>query len=197
MPEPVTEPSPAIAVAGLASEAVAPSEPDTPAVDIARLRSSIDNYVTSYRRDGLEQYVLDCKHYRERHAGWDCPEGEELKTATQARIDAGMEETFRAWVYGRDLNIARSEKLMTEMLTLRPLMDQDGVLGEVARDAHFARVVEYERLNPGGGSFELLSIGGNGITLLKGVLSIGWNGKVRVWEFPRVPAPRPDDENEE
>ena len=176
-----------------------------PVLDSANLQDSISTYMATYRSAGLEQQLRECQQYRERYARWDCPQGEEPKTATQARIDDKMEGTFRDWVYGRDLNIAIAEKLMTEMLTLRPLMNDNGVMGDVARDLEFLKTAEYERLtgrvrdnglqvgplpSAVGGTITVLSIGGGGITLLNG-WSIGWDGKVRA--LPGTPAPRPDE----
>lgn len=180
-------------------------------LDQQELQNSITTFLSTYRSDSLEQDLRECQQYRDRYARWDCPEGEEPKTETQARIDDNMNEAFRDWVYGYDLNIARSEKLMTEMLALRPLLEEEGVLGEVARHAHLLREAEYERLHPGqrasgnmpivgvignggpsiGGTITFLSIGGGGLSLLNGVWGIGWNGKVQLKE--QAPARKPDD----
>ncbi len=216
VPAPIRNTTPVPSEAIVVAEAVPPadsgtSEQSEPVLDMERLQESISGYIATYRTEGLEQQLRDCQQYRDRYARWDCPEGEEPKTETQARIDANMDDTFRDWVYGYDLNIVRSEKLMTEMLALRPLMEKEGVMGEVARHAHLMRVGEYERLNPGqrangndpmlgvrpnrgpstGGTITVFSIGVGGLTVLNGVLSIGWDGKVHVKE--RAPARKPDD----
>jgi hypothetical protein len=216
VPAPIRNPAPTPSEAIAVAEAVPPADSGAgtqrePVLDMDSLQESISGYMATYRSEGLEQQLRECQQYRDRYARWDCPEGEEPLTETQARIEDSMEDTFRTWVYGYDLNIVRSEKLKTEMLALRPLMEKEGVMGEVARHAHLLRVAEYERLNPGqrasgnnltlgvgpnrgpstGGTITVFSIGAGGLSVLNGVLGIGWNGKVHVKE--RAPARKPDD----
>jgi hypothetical protein len=208
------EPTPPTAVAdGQAAETSTSSNPDGVALDMQGVRASIDSYIAGDKGARLEQQLRECQQYRDRYARWDCPRGDKPQTATRARIDARMEQSFRAWDYGRDLNIARSEKLMTEMLALRPLMEDTGVLGEIAHEAHLLRVGEYERLNPHlrtgndlvvgtglnagpsvGASITVLDIGLGGISVLNGLLNIRWDGKVSG--PARTPAPRPNEDDD-
>lgn len=159
-------------------------EASAPVLDIGRLQESIRGTTRLYRRDTLDQQMDACREYRERYARWDCPKDKEVKTAMQEAIDTNMQATFRAWTYGHSENERISRELLADMDALRPLLDDPGVLGEVARTRYTLKSEQYALLNPpgsgGGGVVTIIALGVPGLVILNGLLTIGFDGKVRV-----------------
>jgi hypothetical protein len=177
------------------------------ALDIATLQNSISSHMQVYRRDVLNQDLQECQQYRERYERWDCPQEEELKSAARERIDENFDTTFRAYTYGHDANARISRELLADMDAMRPLMEDEGVLGTLARERYYLKELEYKYLNPGGyqggfapivntgGVVGLASINLGGIDILNGLLTLSFkDGKVDVMN--KGPA-KPFDEDDE
>jgi hypothetical protein len=164
-------------------------------LDRTRLQNSISGHVANYKQDLLDQTSQECQQYRDRYARWDCPQEDEVKTATQARIDENLDLTFRDWVYGYDANARISRELVAEQSRLQPLMEDQGVLGALARERHALIREQYIFLNPvpeEEGTIRLVTFGLGGITILNR-LQIGLDGEIKSGNEVRGPAPHLDD----
>ncbi len=172
-------------------------------LDMAALRNSINSHMTNYRRNLLGEEMEECHQYRDRYERWDCPEEGEVKSATQALIDEDMDDLFTDYVSGYARNARISTELLADMETLRPLMEDEGVLGTLARERYYLKHEQYVYLNPDEGKGEAdvvtlvtFSLSPKGLVLngFGGVLSIGFDGEIKSGAQVRAPARHFDEE---
>lgn len=121
-----------------------PEVPLAPELDAVQLQASMTTFVSKRRDSLIEDWVQDCRRFRRPDdGGQPCPDEEVGDTAVNADQRTSMDALFRAQV-ARESDIARlSRQLEDESRHLGTLVDDQTVLGAMARQRYAALKVEY------------------------------------------------------
>lgn len=126
------------------SQNAVPDAPLAPELDAVQLQASMAAFVSKRRDSLIQDWVQDCRRFRRPDdRGPPCPDEDAGDTAVNAEQRASMDALFRAQ-FTRESDIARlSRQLEDESQHLGTLVDDQTVLGAMARQRYAALKVEY------------------------------------------------------
>jgi hypothetical protein len=156
-----------------------------PYLDPGQINATVSSFVSGYRQGLTGDWLADCVRYEIEHGVQDCPQGQVQRTVQQQQID----RIFRT-ANGAFLNAMNTRKLQEDMDSMRPFLDEDSLVGELARQRYSYDRVAYEVLNgeagvPGSGpqSGPVLTPIGSKLVLFTGFMSFDLaNGKVKFFD---------------
>jgi hypothetical protein len=153
----------------------------TRGISAGEINNSVTAYVTNYKRSLTGEWLGACLQYQNEHGVKTCPPVGDGKSETTRAVNETTSRLFSTYVSGIATNIRASRKLLAEMEAARSFMNDDSVMGELARQRYQLAEANYCRLNScraaavntsgsfatlisNEGSIKILSIGSGGMS---------------------------------
>lgn len=168
-----------------------------PGITRETLSNSVASFLASTRTGLVRDWLEECEKFKKRHGVSDCREGTNKRSASMTAQQAGIAALFQASV--EVPSDAEDKRIVAETNYLRTLMDENPVVGDLARQRYALLRDTYCMSNGDqqgctGSSFR--SPAGDVITLVTVAITLGGVkmnilGKAVSLDFAGVPSPRP------
>ncbi len=167
-----------------------PENAGAPELNTESVKNSVATYVATYKSTLTSDWLAECLRYQNEHGVKSCPPGAAGASEDTTTVAAATRQMFSTYVSGAASNARLSKQLISEMDTMRPYLDDDSVMGELARQRYELAQGSYCAMNGGcrgaslttSGSFatavsnegrlRILGISPGGVSLFSGLMSL-------------------------
>lgn len=171
-----------------------------PGIDAAMVGDFVNTYITNYKGSLTTDWLTACMKYQKEHGVDFCPPADDGKSATTRSVTAATVQMFGTYVTNAAANARASRQLLDEMAAAARLyMDENSIMGELARQRYQLAQANYCRLNPcrgislgastvfatpvsNEGGITILTFGLGNITLFSGLMSVSFKDGVRFMD---------------
>jgi hypothetical protein len=173
---------PETGIAGAPDEAQEARE--APALGASEISAVVGSYVSGYRKGLIQDWLADCVRYETEHGVQDCPQGQPDSSDSRPGNE-GIIASFQR-LDGKYRNDRTSRELLASMDRMRPLLNDDSILGELARQRYSYDSLAYTRLNGddrvprgGEGGIAIAQLSPGGISFFKRLVKVDFlKGKI-------------------
>ena len=148
----------------------------TPGLSYNDVTAAVSSYMSTYRSNLNQDWVAVCQRYKVEHGVQDCPQGQPDGAWSRSGNELIVESFER--INGKYQNQQTSRELLANMDRMRPLLNDDSIVGELARQRYSYDSFAYTRINGddrvprgGAGAMTFLQFSPTGLVLFNGLMT--------------------------